>query len=221
MGRYIRRMFIMSRACPETPYSTNTAIFSAANRFSLRGIAQAIPCREKTAFARKSRYVVTKEGFWTGSSADKRGGFTLIEILMYLGIFLFVIGGLLLTIYTVIGGSGRLQSRVFVSEEAVFILRKFDWALTGASAISVPSSDKLIITRPDFPPEENPLTFSWNAGSLTLARGTGSSVRLNSASVDVISLVFTEKSSTLESQFMLANLSQNQTFKFSKYLRKQ
>ena len=72
-------------------------------------------------------------------------GFTLIEILIYLGIFSFVIGGLLYVIYGMIQGSSKLQSGVVIEEEAAFLLRKFDWAMVGASDITVPSTGRLEI----------------------------------------------------------------------------
>lgn len=155
----------------------------------------------------------------------KRDGFTLIEILVYVGLFSIVIGGLLLTAYNVISGSGRLHNKVFINEEAAFIIRKFDWALTGATAIPFISSTTLKITKPSLPVGDNPLTFSLASGMLMFARGVSSSVPLNSASVKVNSLLFTElppsgsRPKGINIQFQLANISETQDFNVTRYLR--
>ncbi len=150
-------------------------------------------------------------------------GFTLIEILIYISLFSIVVGGLLITAYNVISGSGRLHNKVFINEEAAFMIRKFDWALTGATAISVTSSTKLTITKPSL--SANPLAFSLSSGTLMLVRGVSSSVQLNSASIKVNSLAFTEippsggRPKGVSIQFELANISEKQNFNITRYLR--
>ncbi len=156
---------------------------------------------------------------------SKRGGFTLIEVLIYIALFSLVAGGLLLTTYVVIENSGRIENKVIVSEEGAFLLRKFDWALTGADSISVPSETELKLTKPDLPAGENPVAFSLGSGEILLKRGGGGMVPLSSAGVSVTSLIFTRipptggKPAAAQIEFTLKSGSYSQTFGFTKYLR--
>lgn len=167
---------------------------------------------------------IQKDKFPLGR-ARLRTGFTLIEILIYIGLFSLVIGGLLFSVYGMIQGSSRLQKNVVINEEATFLLRKLDWALMGASAIVVPSSDRLEVTKPSLVPSENPLVFTLASGRVMLARGAGSAVPLTSASVSVSPLVFTEipavgpKPAALTAQFTLTHALESRTFETTKYLR--
>ncbi|MBI3589348.1 MAG: prepilin-type N-terminal cleavage/methylation domain-containing protein [Candidatus Liptonbacteria bacterium] len=150
-----------------------------------------------------------------------KNGFTLIEVIVYMGLFSLVVGGLLVATYTIIEGSSRLQSRVVVNEEAEFLLRKINWALTGAGAVSVPSASSLQMVKPSLPLVDNPLVFTYDTGNLLLQRGNKSATPLNSASVQVTSVAFTYNSSrkTVRVQITLANLSESQTFDVTRYLR--
>jgi len=67
-------------------------------------------------------------------------GFTLIETIIYIALFSVLIGGGLVTVYELIDGSGKLSAKGTVQEEGNFVLRKLNWALTGASSITTPSS---------------------------------------------------------------------------------
>ncbi|MBU6501032.1 MAG: prepilin-type N-terminal cleavage/methylation domain-containing protein [Patescibacteria group bacterium] len=152
---------------------------------------------------------------------NKTGGFTLIEIIIYIALFTLVVGGMLLTTYAVVGGSGNLQSKVFINEESVFIMRKLNWALTGAISI-VPNASTLTITQLNPP---SPLVFALNGDGLTLSIGGGPAERLNSQSVQVISLSFINippsgsKPAGVEAQFTLKNLNETQSFDVTTYLR--
>ena len=148
-------------------------------------------------------------------------GFTLIEILIYIGLFTLIIGGLLFVIYGMIQGSSRLQGKVVIEEEAAFLLRKLDWALTGASDVSVPSADRLEITKP-----AEGLVFTLEDGSLMLARNGGGAVRLNTESVNIPTLTFTEipaedsRPAAVTAEFTITYFSESKTFETTKYLRK-
>jgi len=67
-------------------------------------------------------------------------GFTLIETIIYIALFSVLIGGGLVTVYELIDGSGKLSAKNTVQEEGNFVLRKLNWALTGVSGITSPSS---------------------------------------------------------------------------------
>lgn len=62
---------------------------------------------------------------------NKRAGFTLIEVVIYLALFSIIMSGAIVSIYSIIESSGRNQTKAMVQEEGSFLLGKIDWALTG------------------------------------------------------------------------------------------
>ena len=66
-------------------------------------------------------------------------GFTLIETLLYLGLFAIVIGGGMVAAYQIIESTSATYNHVILQEEANFLIRKINWALTGSSILK-PSS---------------------------------------------------------------------------------
>ncbi len=65
-------------------------------------------------------------------------GFTLIETVIYIGLFTILMGTGFIAVYNLIEGSNRLNTRAVTAEEGNFVLRKINWALTG---ISVSTAD--------------------------------------------------------------------------------
>ncbi len=117
-----------------------------------------------------------------------REGFTLIETVVYIGLLTIMIGGTLLTVYRLMGDLNGMRGKVNTDEEANFLLRKIDWALTGASAVSIPSSDTLVVTKVGFSP--NPIKIDLASTTLELSRGGGTPTPLNSVNVVVSSTTF-------------------------------
>jgi prepilin-type N-terminal cleavage/methylation domain-containing protein len=81
-------------------------------------------------------------------------GFTLIEVVIYVALFSFLLGGALVSAYNLIYGSSRTSFKNVVQQEGNFVLRKLNWALTGVSNINTPSaavpdSDALQVERYD------------------------------------------------------------------------
>ena len=74
-------------------------------------------------------------------------GFTLIETLIYIGLMTIVMGGGIISAFYLIDTSDKNRAALNSEVEAEFLLRKIDWALTGASSISVPSAGKLEVTK--------------------------------------------------------------------------
>src|SRR3989344_3611457 len=79
-------------------------------------------------------------------------GFTLIETIIYIALFTILMGGALATAYSLIEGADGTQTKTTVQEEANFVLRKIDWALTGTETINIPGagySDILSVSKYD------------------------------------------------------------------------
>lgn len=67
-------------------------------------------------------------------------GFTLIEMLVYMALFSIMMGGLIVVVFQLVQSSEKLSSKDTVQGEINFVLKKLDWALTGASDVSVLSN---------------------------------------------------------------------------------
>ena len=155
-------------------------------------------------------------------------GFTLIETVIYIAILSIVIGGGIVSAFYIIDSGQKNKIGVNIQAEGNFLLRKIEWAMTGAASISVVSPSRLSIikdTTTGFPPLQNPLVFSLVGSNLQLTRGAGMATNLNSSNVKVDSVIFTKINGTpagVTISFTLSagNPPKSQTFTVTKYLRK-
>ncbi len=67
-------------------------------------------------------------------------GFTLIETLIYIGLFTLLIGAGFSTAYSLIQSGESLNNKTITNSELDFVLRKIDWALSNLRTINTPSS---------------------------------------------------------------------------------
>lgn len=120
----------------------------------------------------------------------KKGGFTLIEMLVYIGLFSMIIGGAIVSAYNIFESTNRNQTKAMVAEEGLFLIGKINWALTGATAIDLISSNKISITKSGITVSDNPLIFDNSSGEMRLKRGADSPQVLNNTNIAVNDLVF-------------------------------
>lgn len=117
-------------------------------------------------------------------------GFTLIETLVYLGLFGIIMGSLAVAVYGIVEANGRGDARVVIQEEGGFLIGKMNWALSGASSIAVGvTPPSLAVNKYGF--GLNPLVFTIVGNAVRLQEGGGAVVSLNSNSVQVINFVVT------------------------------
>lgn len=78
-------------------------------------------------------------------------GFTIIELLVYLGLFALLLGGVATGAFSVIESSGRTQARAMLQQEGNFLVGKINWALAGASQVTAPitTGSQLSVTKYD------------------------------------------------------------------------
>ena len=69
----------------------------------------------------------------------KNKGFTLLETVIYIAILSFLMGGGVSAAFYIIDSSEKNKFDVNVQVEGRFLLRKIDWALTGAATIIAPA----------------------------------------------------------------------------------
>jgi hypothetical protein len=115
-------------------------------------------------------------------------GFTLIETVMYIGLLGLLMTGAVLTAYELTQHSDVLSVKNTAGEEGNFILRKLDWALSGAQSISVPVDwgNTFSVTRYDGTTVDVRL-----ANGVVQMRENGASyLRLSTANVTIGSLSF-------------------------------
>ena len=70
----------------------------------------------------------------------KNRGFVLIEIIIYIGLFAIMIGGLFVSVFQIMQGSQGLEEKVTIEEEMNFVVKKIDWLLNDMTEIISPLS---------------------------------------------------------------------------------
>lgn len=124
-------------------------------------------------------------------------GFTLIEVIIYIALFSLLMGSAFITAYQLIDGSGKIGLKNTVQNEGNFVMRKFNWALTGIDQAIPPvvtgtSCDKkLTINKFNFTP--NPIVIKRDAvdnSIIDIKEGGGSFLPLTTANVKVSCLNF-------------------------------
>lgn len=123
-------------------------------------------------------------------------GFTLVETIVYAALISIVIGMIVVVAFQVISGNSNLSEKIFLEEEANFLLRKIEWVIGGASSINSPNSgnssnSSLSVDKFGFTAGENPVVFNISEGNITIERGSGDPVTLNSAFVKIENATFT------------------------------
>lgn len=76
-------------------------------------------------------------------------GFTLIETIVYIGLFSVIMTTGLLTVNQLLQSGAQTSGKATIQSEENFVLRKIAWALSGASSVSAPSPSALTVTRYD------------------------------------------------------------------------
>jgi len=148
-------------------------------------------------------------------------GFTLIETLIYSFLLSFIIVGALVGIYQIISSADKLTTKAFIEQEGNFLLRKINWAITGATNLSVDLDGNLNLEKPDI----GFLQFKWDPvyKKIQLNRN-GEWNDLNSDYVKVSDTNFSYDDSTykISASFTLSDYSENinKNFEIVKYLRK-
>lgn len=117
-----------------------------------------------------------------------RRGFTLIETLVYLGLYAIIILGALAAAYGMFESSAHNETAAMIEEEGDYLTAKIDWALSDAASIRLPASSGSL------------LSLVWSDGSSVVISSLGSSMRiqknaapaqvLNNPNVSVVGLTF-------------------------------
>jgi len=153
------------------------------------------------------------------SIKNKQSGFTLIEMIIYIALFSIIMGGLVVTSYQLSQNAGKTSSKVVTQEEINFVLKKIDWALTGASSsgvVVIVSPPELRFTNTNF--SITPISIKLNATNDIEMAINGAANILTTKNVKVESLVFSPYNSNtkiISASFKIDGI----TTTLTKYLR--
>jgi type II secretory pathway pseudopilin PulG len=118
--------------------------------------------------------------------AHMKHGFTLIETIIYMALLSTLITGSLLITYGILDSSIKNQSESILNSEAAFVMKKIEWAMTGATAINNPpagnSGSVFSITNSGVP-----YVFDISAGEIRLSRNGAGAEPLTTQNVSVTS----------------------------------
>lgn len=132
-----------------------------------------------------------KNSFKKISKSKKGAGFTLIEFLLYIGIFAIVLIVTLQMFGSVFEAHLESQANSDVGADGRFILNRFNYDMNRAQSISTPASAGSTSTTLSIQVDGNTLTYSLNNNNLILQNsGTNSSDQLNSEGTDVSEVSF-------------------------------
>ena len=152
---------------------------------------------------------------------NKKRAFTLMEMMIYVALFGVLMSGAVIGAYNLMEGGGRNVSAEGKQEEGTFINRKISWALSGATSAAVSGGGSaLTVVRPDLG-AQSPLVISGADPLLTIARGGGAALPLNSERFPVHNVLFTYQASVNGKPPMVSVtfLVQDKPFSFKYYLR--
>ena len=150
-----------------------------------------------------------------------KAGFTLIETVIYIVLLGVLIGGGVVAAFYILDSAEKNKADINVQAEGNFIVRKIEWALTGATTINVVSPTQLNVTKPGLPT----MIFYLSGTDLKLGPDTSSGVNLNSSLVTLATIsgiIFTDiPAAGGKPEAVSASFNVNgKNFNLIKYLRK-
>ena len=108
----------------------------------------------------------------------KKQGFTLIEMVMYIGLFTLLLTGLFTSAYQILSSNNVSTKKNIVQDEANFVTRKITWALTSIDPNMLPivsgtrCQQSISINKLNY--ENNPIVLRIHTASSTLEMKEGS-----------------------------------------------
>ena len=159
-----------------------------------------------------------------------------METMVYIGLFAMLIGGAVVTAYTVFESTGHNQAKQILQQEGDFLIGKIEWDLSGVQTIASPPLDFSTSTQSSILQvakyDGSSLSISLNGNDMQMQKGIELFL-LNNSNVKVSNLVFTREAASggginpesISASFTLTATAENgmlinQNFTTTKYLRK-
>jgi prepilin-type N-terminal cleavage/methylation domain-containing protein len=124
----------------------------------------------------------------------KQNGFTLIEVLIYIALFSMLVGGVLVSVYTMLESSGRDTTQTELLEEGNFLLDKIGWVMSDVQTIASPAQNATGTTLSITPWDVsvgNPIVVHFTTQNMTIKEGVNSAQQLNNTNVWLSNASFT------------------------------
>lgn len=153
----------------------------------------------------------------------RRAGFTLIEVLIYVAFFSFLIGSLLAITFQTIDSTSRINKKITVQQEADFVLRKLEWVLNGSESVDLPplggSGPELNVNNSNLG-IFSPAIFSSIDSNINLKLGSEASLPLTTQNINISNLNFTHSQEAGQPEKIIIDFEVGkESFKLIKYLR--
>ncbi len=122
----------------------------------------------------------------------KQKAFTLIETVVYIGLFSFMLSGLFQSAFSLMQSTTTESTNIEINEEVSFVEHKLDWMFSDISKVQSPTgpsaSSVLKILKYDI--ALNPVVVSLQNGILMISRNGQVAVSLTTANVHVDQVSF-------------------------------
>ncbi len=128
-------------------------------------------------------------------------GFTLIEVVIYLALFGLLMGGAVVSAFSLFESSSRNETSIMLQEEGSFIIAKISATLSGVQTVILPeenlSGSTLSVVKWDVG-AGNPIVISLSGSDIILSHQANPGVPLNNSNVSITNLNFTHTLNTGE-----------------------
>ena len=108
-------------------------------------------------------------------------GFTLIEVVIYIALFSILIGGVVVSAYTILESNGRSQTERGLVQEGNFLLDKINWIMLDCQTINypLPNTSSTNISIDTWASTTNPYIIETIGNNITIQKGTSTPQVLN------------------------------------------
>ena len=113
-------------------------------------------------------------------------GFTLLEALLYIGLFSIMMTGAFAGIYAISESAQRNQTLSHLVFEGAFLLDKVALAVAESTSSTITDSGTSLLLNSD----NGPVTFESSSGAMTITRSDSLDTRLSDSSITVSELIF-------------------------------
>ena len=125
-----------------------------------------------------------------------KGGFTLIETIVYLALYTIITLGALVAVYGLFESDAHNETAAYVEEEGDFLIGKIDWVLSDTVSVQSPvdTGGLLSVTHSD----GSVVRIQNIESDIRIQEGVARSETLNNSNVSVVDLVFIHTLSTAD-----------------------
>src|SRR5579872_4849428 len=121
-------------------------------------------------------------------------GFTLIELILYIGIVTIMMSALIPFAWNIIEEGVKNSTKQEIFTQGQYVADRITYEIRNASGINSVVSNQISLSTAT--PATNPTLISLNAGAINLQQGSASPIALNSKNTTVQSLTFTNYTSS-------------------------